>query len=38
MGKREDKDEKEVQGDGQQKGRPIPGEDDGKSGGGKHEK
>jgi hypothetical protein len=37
MGEHDDKDEKEIRGDGQQKGRPIPPEDDGK-GGGRHEK
>jgi hypothetical protein len=30
MGEREDRDQKEIEGDGQQKGRPIPPEDPGK--------
>jgi hypothetical protein len=33
MGKHEDKDQKESQGDGQQKGRPIPPADPGKGSG-----
>jgi hypothetical protein len=38
MGRHEDRDQREIEGDGVQKGRPIPKDDEGTEGTGKHGK